>query len=248
MPFSEAEKQEFIRFIERKAASSGRPVNPAIYKMSPGDLASRIRIVEMGAPSSLLYGDKEYEKVVRTTVDEWRKRREAIPGARPGDPPDAPSTEDQPGQPGQPDRATRRPDDKPDAPSPAPTAADPPAWYLNLMGPGTTPADISQAPPPILRPEEREEREGPSTRETRSMPRNTVQPSRIRFPDRGVNEMHAFSKQRPNTTRDAQNTRGHDPETGRNRGAQRAGLSKYLADQIDSAEIQDICHLTTSLS
>lgn len=52
----------------------------------------------------------------------------------------------------------------------------------------------------------------------------------IRFPIRGLSDDVAYSEQEPGTTSDALNVRGLDPVTGRERGAQREGLSKFCAD------------------
>ncbi len=51
------------------------------------------------------------------------------------------------------------------------------------------------------------------------------------FPFGGVSENRSFHGQPPGTCVDAQNVRGYDPLTGRSRGAQRSGLSKYLSAQ-----------------
>ncbi len=49
----------------------------------------------------------------------------------------------------------------------------------------------------------------------------------IRFPIKGISDDVAFTEQEPGTTSDALNMRGLDPVTGRERGAQREGLSKF---------------------
>ena len=54
------------------------------------------------------------------------------------------------------------------------------------------------------------------------------------FPVKGLNDDVAFTDQPSLTTREALNMRGLDPKTGRERGAQRAGLSKYNAERIGS--------------
>lgn len=48
------------------------------------------------------------------------------------------------------------------------------------------------------------------------------------FPRRGLDDNRAFSDQTAETTPDALNVRGVDPATGRTRGAQRAGLSRFI--------------------
>jgi hypothetical protein len=50
----------------------------------------------------------------------------------------------------------------------------------------------------------------------------------INFPLGGLSDDDAFSSPKPGTTREAMNVRGVDPVTGRARGAQREGMSKYL--------------------
>lgn len=51
------------------------------------------------------------------------------------------------------------------------------------------------------------------------------------FPLAGISEAVGYHNQPPLTTAGAQNVRGFDPTTGRGRGGQRAGHSKYLASQ-----------------
>ncbi len=63
------------------------------------------------------------------------------------------------------------------------------------------------------------------------------------FPLAGLSENFGFGQQPQGTTVDCQNVRVFDPATGRARGAQRNGLSKYMPDQIAASEVQDICHV-----
>ena len=60
------------------------------------------------------------------------------------------------------------------------------------------------------------------------------------FPIGGLDETRPYAEQRRTTTASVQNVRPFDCATGRRRGARRPGMSKYLADQIASAEIQCI--------
>jgi len=65
------------------------------------------------------------------------------------------------------------------------------------------------------------------------------------FPFKGINENYSFHGQPPGTCADALNVRAYDPDTGRSRGAQRAGLSKYLSGQHTGGTktIQDLTSL-----
>jgi len=58
---------------------------------------------------------------------------------------------------------------------------------------------------------------------------------KIPFPIKGISEELAFSEQVPGSTRDARNVRAEDPKTGRLRGAQRAGMRRFLLDPVSSA-------------
>lgn len=51
--------------------------------------------------------------------------------------------------------------------------------------------------------------------------------TQIPYPFGGVSETYSFSSQEPGTSRDERNMRSFDAQTGRLRGAQRAGLGKY---------------------
>ncbi len=57
----------------------------------------------------------------------------------------------------------------------------------------------------------------------------------LSFPLGGLDEYKSFTRQPEGTAPDVQNVRPHDPGTGRARGAQRSGLSKYLAAQLNSS-------------
>ncbi len=65
------------------------------------------------------------------------------------------------------------------------------------------------------------------------------------FPVSGVSKYGPFSEQEPGTCVDARNMRGHDPRTGRLRGAQRAGHSRRFAAGLGS-RVQHITHVATS--
>lgn len=70
----------------------------------------------------------------------------------------------------------------------------------------------------------------------------------IRWPFSGLHVGRSYHGQAHDTTVDCQNVRNFDPQTGRSRGAQRAGLTKYLdAQAADSGDyqIQDITSVTT---
>jgi len=56
----------------------------------------------------------------------------------------------------------------------------------------------------------------------------------LRFPYKGINEGFAYHGQRPDTSVDLKNVRSFDPLSGRSRGSQRAGLTKYLTAQHTS--------------
>lgn len=60
------------------------------------------------------------------------------------------------------------------------------------------------------------------------------------FPSQGLHKTQAFEGQPELTSCDLQNVRSFDPTTGRNRGAQRAGLSKYVNDRTADGQVQDM--------
>lgn len=74
----------------------------------------------------------------------------------------------------------------------------------------------------------------------------------LAFPVAGISDLEPVFKQnrdfsRPTTAYDARNVRGYDPKTGRLRGAQRAGHSRFLTDQHSGSNfIQHITHITTT--
>lgn len=69
----------------------------------------------------------------------------------------------------------------------------------------------------------------------------------LQYPLEGLDETRAFSRQRTGTTASAQNARSFDPKTGRARGGQRPGLSRYFtATAVGAYPIQDINHLVTN--
>ena len=72
----------------------------------------------------------------------------------------------------------------------------------------------------------------------------------INFPLGGLSDDDAFSSQKPGTTREAVNVRGVDPVTGRARGAQREGMSKYISAPVDGTgtnRVQDLAIVTRDL-
>ena len=66
------------------------------------------------------------------------------------------------------------------------------------------------------------------------------------FPLKGVSDYFSFEKQSSMTTPRATNVRGHDPATGRYRGAQRKGIVKFVEDRIGTTSVQDINHIIRS--
>lgn len=65
------------------------------------------------------------------------------------------------------------------------------------------------------------------------------------FPIKGLHEGSAKWQQFPLTAYDLQNVRAYDPGTGRVRGGQRPGLTKYVGTQINGGNrVQDISHVT----
>lgn len=63
----------------------------------------------------------------------------------------------------------------------------------------------------------------------------------IPWPVKGLVDDLPFSHQPPGTTREAMNVRSIDPKTGRTRGGQRSGLSRWNADPVNgSNKIQDL--------
>lgn len=75
------------------------------------------------------------------------------------------------------------------------------------------------------------------------MPRRRID---VRFPFGGFNEDTALSGQREGTTRDTLNMRGIDPSTGRVRGAQRSGLTRYYNNVLSGTYVQDLNKVTTN--
>lgn len=69
----------------------------------------------------------------------------------------------------------------------------------------------------------------------------------LKFPFKGLDVGRAFDNQPDGTCVDCLNVRGFDPRTGRRRGAQRAGLTRYLNAQAggSATKIQDINQLIT---
>lgn len=68
----------------------------------------------------------------------------------------------------------------------------------------------------------------------------------IPWPERGVSEGRANDEQPALTTREGVNVRGIDPTTGRVRGAQRSGMSRFITDKVagDGFKVQDIVSVT----
>ena len=77
------------------------------------------------------------------------------------------------------------------------------------------------------------------------MPRKPEEYTNLHFPFGGVSEHDAYSRQWDGTCVDARNVRGYDPATGRLRGGQRAGHSKYVATNFGAA-IQHIQQIAVS--
>jgi len=67
---------------------------------------------------------------------------------------------------------------------------------------------------------------------------------KIPIPLGGLSDDLAFSEQAPGTTREAVNVRGLDPPSGRTRIAQRAGSTKFIADQVCSTKLDAILPIT----
>lgn len=67
----------------------------------------------------------------------------------------------------------------------------------------------------------------------------------FQVPLKGVSDYFSYEKQATATTPKAFNVRGHDPRTGRYRGAQRMGLVKYADDRTSNNAVQNINHLIT---
>jgi len=66
------------------------------------------------------------------------------------------------------------------------------------------------------------------------------------FPTSGLNENFSFTGQPENTAPDLRNVRAHEMTSGRARGGQRPGISKYLDEQHSgSSNIQCISHIIT---
>ena len=66
-------------------------------------------------------------------------------------------------------------------------------------------------------------------------------PIKMRWPMKGLSDNASFAGQPPDTTREATNVRGLDSVTGRERGAQRSGLSKYNTNLLNgSAKVRDL--------
>lgn len=74
----------------------------------------------------------------------------------------------------------------------------------------------------------------------------------LAFPVGGISELEPVFRQnrdytKPVTTYDARNVRGYDPRTGRLRGAQRAGHTRFLTDQHSGSNfVQHITHITAT--
>lgn len=63
----------------------------------------------------------------------------------------------------------------------------------------------------------------------------------IKWPFGGLSETFSYSDQEQGTAREYQNVRGLDPSTGRLRGGQRSGLSKYLSSALKASnKVQDL--------
>jgi len=71
---------------------------------------------------------------------------------------------------------------------------------------------------------------------------------RVQFPVGGIHEGGAFTDQPPSTTSDALNVTGQDPVSGRTRGAQRAGMSKYNPNPVGNNKVALIQGMTYDAS
>ena len=65
------------------------------------------------------------------------------------------------------------------------------------------------------------------------------------WPVKGLIESTGFENQPRGSTVDCQNVRAYDPGTGRSRGGQRAGLTKYVNARTASGKVQDIGQVAT---
>lgn len=65
----------------------------------------------------------------------------------------------------------------------------------------------------------------------------------LAWPHDGLNTVSSFEHQPHQTTCDAKNVRTFDPGTGRARGAQRPGLSKYVSSRQSNNQVQAMGHL-----
>tara|TARA_R100000458_G_C8278389_1_gene254496 strand:- start:5386 stop:9762 length:4377 start_codon:yes stop_codon:yes gene_type:complete len=63
---------------------------------------------------------------------------------------------------------------------------------------------------------------------------------RLYFPFSGLSDSESFGDQTEGTTRDAVNVRGFDPSTGRMRGGQRSGLTKFTPTQLADDPVRDL--------
>ena len=60
------------------------------------------------------------------------------------------------------------------------------------------------------------------------------------WPNLGLVESTGYETQPRNSTSECQNVRAYEPSTGRSRGGQRAGLSKYVNARTADGKVQDI--------
>lgn len=68
----------------------------------------------------------------------------------------------------------------------------------------------------------------------------------LRWPYSGLEVDRSFHGQSPDTTPDALNVRNYDCTTGRSRGAQRPGLSRWISAQVNGANpVQNLIHIAT---
>lgn len=79
------------------------------------------------------------------------------------------------------------------------------------------------------------------------MPRKPEEYTNLHFPFGGVSEHDAYSRQWDGTCVDARNVRGYDPATGRLRGGQRAGHSKYVSTGLGAA-VQHLQQIALSVA
>lgn len=70
----------------------------------------------------------------------------------------------------------------------------------------------------------------------------------LKFPLAGISEHGAYTYQEEGTCVDARNVRSYDPQTGRLRGGQRAGHTRYVSSQVNGSNpVQHLTHVPSSV-